>query len=266
MMAVSTRSNLTDGEQVADLLASQDVLWLGADSPDGRLRPAEGRQRRGAAITTLEVPAGLGLTAGGPGASLVVVELRSEQALGLLRPGALESVLDAVAPDGAVRLVAGGSEQTRLLAQLLESWPAGWVLGHVDAERGAVSATVRRGVPDDVVDQTTAAELLWAALDRQGRELHERDQQARMTAHRLALRHRQLEEAVARETEGVAREHDLLDEITQLRALAKAERKARRSAEEKVAAQSRAANLVRRAAGLARRKVRRPRPSPAEDG
>jgi len=253
MMTVSTPSNLTDGEHVSDPAESQEVLWLGASAPDGRLRTAEGSQRRGTAVTTLDVPDGIALSAGGPGASLVVVELGSEQAPGLLEPDAARTVLDAVAPQGAVRLVAEGSEQTQLLARLLEGWPAGWLLEHVDTGRGAVSATVRRGAPDDVVDQATAAEQLWAALDRQVRALHEREQQARMTAHRLALRHRQLEEAVARESEEVADHYELLEEITQLRALVRLERKARQRLEQ----QATRGGLPRRAARYGRRALKR---------
>lgn len=234
-----------------DPAAPQDLLWLGASAPDGRLRTAEGSQRRGTAVTTVDVPAGLSTADGGPGVGLVVVELGSEQVLA--DPEVLGTVRAAVAPAGAVRLVAEGPEQTQLMAKLLEDWPAGWSLEHVDAEHGVVSATVRRGAPDDVVDQTSAAEQLWAALDRLVRALHDREEQARVTAHRLALRHRQLEEAVARETEGVARDNELLDEITQLRALVRLERKARERLEKGAAR----GGLPRRAARFGRRAVRR---------
>ena len=254
-MTVSTRRNLSDGGQhVADPdpATSQDVLWLGASAPDGSLRTAEAGRRRGVAVTTFDVPAGLALPDGGPGVPLVVVELGTERAFADVGSAAVQMVLDAVAPRGAVRLVADGAEQTRLMSQLLEHWPTGWSLEQVDAERGAVSATVRRGTPDDVVDQRSAAEQLWAALDRQARALHDRDQEARVTAHRLALRHRQLEEAVARETEGVAREDELLDEITQLRSLVRLERKARERA-----VNAAKGGLPRRAARLGRRALRR---------
>lgn len=275
MMTVSTRRNLSDGEPMGDpdAAATQDLLWLGASAPDGSLRTVASGQRRGTAITTLDVPAGLALADGGPGVRLLVVGLGSEQAAGLDDPEAVRTLLDAVAPDGAVGLVAEGAEQTRLLAELLARWPAGWSLEHVAAERGAVSATLRRGAPDALIDQGSAADQLWAALDRVAGALHERDQEARVIAHRLALRHRQLEAATAREAEGATREDELLDEITQLRALVRLERKGRDRAEKaaevakaeraaakaaaKAATQELERRLSRRAARLGRRVLRR---------
>ncbi len=212
--------------QRATARRADDVLWLGAESPTGGLRPVSGRAERGLAVTGFELPSELADRASELGVPLVVMELDSERAMAVVEdPARLRAATDLVADGGALRLVGRGPEQTSLLSRLLLDWPAGWTLEDIGAERGAVSATMRRGDADAVIDQASAAQLLWAGLDRLARSLHERDEQVAATAHRLALRHSQLEQAVIREQESVERDHAMLDEITQLRALVKLERR-----------------------------------------
>ncbi len=241
---------------------ADDVLWLGAQSPTGGLRQVSERAERGLAVTGFELPSELADQVGESGIALVVLELDSEQALAVVGdPARLRAVTDLVADGGALRLVGRGPEQTAVLSKLLLDWPVGWTLEDIAAEHGAVSATLRRGDDVAVVDQESAAQLLWAGLDRLARSLHQRDEQAAATAHRLALRHSQLEQAVTREQQGVERDNAMLDEITQLRALVKLERRRLQQAQHEAARSTRLqwarrpVRLARRVARAARRRV-----------